>query len=82
MKPNIKSGKYRHYKTEKLYEVIAVALHTETNEEMIVYRALYDGEEFSSHQLWVRPKAMFLEEVIHQGIAVPRFKYIEDLSHD
>ena len=63
-------GKYRHYK-RKEYEVISVARHSETLEEMVVYRALY-----GSHDLWVRPLEMFLEEVEVDGKKVPRFQYL------
>lgn len=66
----VKKGLYRHYKN-KLYEVIDEALHSESMEEMVVYRALY-GE----YGLWVRPKKMFLEEVLYEGKHVPRFSYI------
>lgn len=64
-------GKYRHFKGN-LYEVIAVALNSETLEEMVVYKALY-GEE----KLWVRPKAMFEEYVEKDGIKIKRFEYID-----
>lgn len=64
-------GKYRHFKGN-LYEVIAVALNSETLEEMVVYKALY-GEE----KLWVRPKAMFEEYVEKDGIKTKRFEYID-----
>lgn len=67
-------GKYEHYKNKKFYEIIHLALHSETKEEMLVYRALYKTEEFDVNQIWVRPKSMFFEEVIHDGIKTPRFK--------
>ena len=63
-------GLYRHYKGKE-YEVIGVAKHSETEEELVVYRALY-GER----GLWVRPKAMFLESVQQGNQRVPRFAYI------
>ena len=66
----IKPGKYRHFKGN-LYEVIGVARHSETREEMVVYRALYG--EFS---LWVRPAAMWTETVDRDGYHGPRFQYI------
>lgn len=66
----IKPGKYRHFKGN-LYEVIGVALHSETQEEMVVYRALY-GE----YGLWVRPAAMWTETVDLDGYHGPRFQYI------
>jgi len=64
-------GKYEHYKG-KQYEVIGIARHSETKEELAVYRALY-----GNYDLWVRPLKMFLEEVEVDGKIVPRFKYIE-----
>ena len=66
----IKPGKYRHFKGN-LYEVIGVAWHSETQEEMVVYRALY-GE----YGLWVRPTAMWTETVDRDGYHGPRFQYI------
>lgn len=60
-------GRYRHFKGN-LYEVLGVARHSETGEEMVVYRALY-GEL----GLWVRPVSMFVETVEHDGRRVPRF---------
>ena len=66
----IKPGKYRHFKGN-LYEVIGVALHSETQEEMVVYHALY-GE----YGLWVRPAAMWTETVDLDGYHGPRFQYI------
>lgn len=61
-------GRYRHYKG-KDYEVLMCARHSETLEEMVVYRALY-GEQ----AVWVRPKAMFFEDVIlSDGSKRPRF---------
>lgn len=69
-------GKYQHYKGE-YYEIIGVARHSETLEELVVYRALYDGEEFGENALWVRPKKMFLEDVMVDGKKVPRFKFIK-----
>ena len=66
----IEIGKYQHFKGNE-YEVIGRAKHSETMEELVVYRALY-GE----HGLWVRPLKMFLEEVEVEGKKVPRFKYL------
>lgn len=63
-------GKYEHYKG-KQYEVIGIAKHSETLEEMVVYRALY-----RERGLWARPLEMFLEEVEVSGKKMPRFKYI------
>lgn len=60
-------GTYRHYKGN-LYEVVDVATHSETEEHLVVYRALY-GEG----GLWVRPLAMFTEMVEVDGVRVPRF---------
>jgi len=66
-----KLGKYRHFKG-KDYEVIGVAKHSETLEDLVVYRALY-----GNHELWVRPLKMFREEVEVAGKKMPRFEYIE-----
>lgn len=71
-------GTYQHYRTKKRYKVIGFALHSETHEEMVIYKALYSCEKFGHHQIWVRPKNMFLEQVMHDGCTVPRFKYIEE----
>ncbi len=68
----IKCGKYRHFKGGE-YEVLGVARHSETEEEMVVYRALYgDGG------LWVRPAAMWNETVERDGKTYQRFIYIEE----
>jgi hypothetical protein len=66
----MKLGIYEHYKGNR-YEVIGLAKHSETMEELVVYRALY-GE----HGLWVRPRAMFEEEIERDGVKVKRFKFI------
>ena len=66
----IKLGKYRHFKGME-YEVIGLAKHSETLEELVVYRALYgDGE------VWVRPMKMWNETVERDGKTVERFTYI------
>jgi hypothetical protein len=65
-------GVYRHYKG-LLYEVLGTARHSETLEPMTLYRALY-GER----GLWVRPAAMFGEEVVIDGARQPRFAWVSD----
>ncbi|MBU1102547.1 DUF1653 domain-containing protein [Patescibacteria group bacterium] len=65
----LKLGKYRHYKGNE-YEMIGIAKHSETLEELVVYRALY-----GDHNLWVRSLRMFTEEVEINGKKVPRFDY-------
>ncbi len=72
MTEKLQLGKYEHYKG-KQYEVVGVAKHSETLEELVVYRALY-GE----HDLWVRPLKMFLETVEIEGKKIPRFRFIEN----
>lgn len=72
----MKLGKYQHYKGN-LYEVIGFARHSETLEEMVVYKALYSSPEFGDEVLWVRPKKMFFENVIVDGLEIPRFKLVE-----
>ena len=71
----LKLDKYQHYKGN-FYELIGVARHSETLEEMVVYRALYESKDFGKNALWVRPKAMFLENVIIDEKEIPRFKFI------
>ena len=63
----LEPGRYRHFKGQP-YEVIGTARHSETQEEFVVYRALY-GEG----GLWVRPRAMWDEHVERDGYAGPRF---------
>ncbi len=70
-------GKYQHFRNQHYYEVIGIARHSETDEEMVVYRALYECEGLPLGQLWVRPKQMFLEQVEHEGRLVPRFRQCE-----
>ncbi len=73
----LKPGKYRHFKG-KDYELIGLARHSETLEEYVVYRALYESPDFGKDTLWIRPKAMFLERVKVAGEEVPRFEYLGD----
>ena len=73
---DVRKGRYQHYKG-KFYEVIGYARHSETMEELVVYRALYDSE-FGRNALWVRPKEMFLEKVEKEGRRVPRFRWVEE----
>ena len=68
----LKRGKYRHYKGNE-YEVIGVAKHSETLEELVFYRALY-----GDHGLWVRPLKMFIEMVEIDGKRMERFEYRGD----
>jgi len=72
---DLKLGKYCHYKNQ-FYEVIGLARHSETLEELVVYWALYDSEEFGKNALWVRPKKMFLEKVTVDGKEIPCFRYV------
>lgn len=69
----LKKGKYCHYKG-KFYEVIDIARHSETMEEVVVYRALYD--DFG---LWVRPLTMFLEDVEVEGNLRKRFEFVAEI---
>lgn len=66
----LKLGRYRHFKGKE-YELLGVARHSETLEDMVVYRALY-GEG----SLWVRPASMWSEAVGRDGYSGPRFLYI------
>ena len=68
----IRAGRYRHFKGKE-YEVVGIARHSETLEEMVVYRALY-GEG----GLWVRPAAMWNETVERDGVVYQRFIRIDE----
>ena len=65
-------GVYRHFKGN-YYELLGVARHSETLEELVVYRALY-----GTRGLWVRPLSMWNETVMKDGKPVPRFVRVED----
>ena len=69
-----KLGKYKHFKGKE-YEVIGLARHSETLEELVIYKALYDSKEFGINALWARPKTMFLEDVNIDDKKLPRFKF-------
>ena len=66
----LRPGIYKHYKGD-LYEVITTARHSETEEWMVVYKALY-GEEGT----WVRPYEMFAEKVEVDGVMISRFEFV------
>ena len=72
MEQKLKPGIYRHFKGGE-YELVGIAHHSETMEDMVVYRALYGEGE-----LWVRPRSMWEETVCRDGVEVPRFTYIGD----
>ncbi|MCF7202843.1 DUF1653 domain-containing protein [Pseudomonas oligotrophica] len=67
----VQPGRYRHYKGPE-YRVFAVARHSETEEWMVFYQALYGDQG-----LWVRPLSMFVESVEVDGKSVPRFALVE-----
>ncbi len=70
----IEKGIYRHTKSGKTYEVLGVALHTETNEQLVIYCPEYE----SAWELFARPYGMFSEEVTIDGKVVPRFEKVND----
>jgi hypothetical protein len=78
MKRIMQAGLYRHYKG-KFYTVIGVARHSETEEELVVYRT-----EYGDRGLWVRPRGMFEGEVEVGGERVKRFAKVEEggMSHE
>ncbi len=71
---DLKPGRYRHFKGKE-YEVVGVALDSESMRPMVVYRALYD-----EGGLWIRPLEMFTETIERDGIERPRFQLIEALQ--
>ena len=70
----MKRGIYRHYKG-KYYEVIDTVRHSETEELLVLYRALYGDEG-----LWVRPFTMFFEDVLLNGVTRKRFEYTGEIK--
>jgi hypothetical protein len=66
----VKPGRYRHYKGNE-YIVLGIARHSETEEELVVYR-----QDYGARGLWVRPLAMFLETIELDGQRVPRFEFV------
>ncbi|MFO0977157.1 MAG: DUF1653 domain-containing protein [Planctomycetaceae bacterium] len=69
---SIEPGRYQHYKG-KYYVVFGVAKHSETEEELVVYRT-----DYGDKSLWVRPLTMFTETVEVNGVKVPRFRRVEE----
>lgn len=68
----IKLGRYRHFKGNE-YEVIAIAKHSETLQDMVVYKCLY-----GDYGIWVRPLSMFEESITRDGKTFKRFEYIDE----
>ena len=68
----LKKGLYKHYKGN-IYEVMMIAQHSETEEWMVVYKALY-GEQ----GMWVRPYDMFVSKIEIEGVMVDRFAKVDD----
>ena len=71
--PSIQQGEYIHTKSGKHYEVLGVAMQTETQEPLVIYRPLYD----TKYEFFARPFAMFVENIELQGSSVPRFQKVE-----
>lgn len=70
-------GKYRHYKGNE-YEIIGIGAHTETEEKLVIYKALYEP-----YKIWLRPYDMFFETVTINDKEIPRFEKIDDHNeHD
>ena len=72
--PEMRPGRYRHSK-ENEYTVLGVARHSETLDELVVYR-----QEYGDRGLWVRPAAMFTETVVVDGREMPRCALIRSES--
>ena len=70
---SIEKGTYRHSKSGRLYEVLGVALQTETDESLVIYRPLYESE----YELFARPYAMFIEKVEINGEMKLRFEKVD-----
>ncbi len=75
----VKLGKYKHFKGG-LYEVIAIGKDCETLKDIVIYKALYEPEEFPMGQVWTRLLEDFVSQKDINGIKVARFKFIEPLK--
>ena len=73
MESDLKLGIYKHYKG-KFYQVICLAKHSETLEDVVVYKPLYESE----HKVWVRPLHMFQEVLQIDGELIPRFAFVSE----
>ena len=71
--PPLETGKYQHYKGD-FYDVIGVALHSETREPMVIYKPLYESPVL----YWSRPYAIFIDYAVVDGEQVPRFKKVNN----
>ncbi len=69
----IKLGRYQHFKRGGMYEVIGVAKHSETGDELVIYQDVND-----KNKIWARPLSMFMEEVEKGGKLVKRFKCLDE----
>jgi hypothetical protein len=76
----IQKGTYEHYKGKR-YEVLDVAFHTETQETLVIYKALYKGD-FPEGTLWARPLTMFKENVNVNGKSIPRFRFLNGENNE
>lgn len=72
--PTLPLGRYRHYKGGE-YEVIGVVRHSETLEPLVLYRPLYNDSGW-----WVRPFALFVEQIEIDGRMQPRFAAVGDMT--
>jgi len=75
MNDDMLKGTYRHYKGNQ-YELLEIGIHTETEEKMVIYKALY-----APYGIWVRPYSMFFESVVIEGVEQPRFSKVDDQQH-
>lgn len=73
-RPEIKLGRYKHYKGN-YYQVVDLVCHSETLEWLVLYKRLYDG---NGPELWVRPYVMFTGIVTIDGKDTPRFRYADE----
>lgn len=76
MLQNLSKGIYKHYKGN-FYQVIGVAKHSETLEELVVYKPIYNHDHAKPEQLWVRPLKMFTETININGTTVCRFEPVK-----
>jgi len=69
--------RYKHYKGD-FYEIVGIGRDSETLEEAVIYRGLYNSEKFGNNPVWVRPLREFIEEIEVGGKKIKRFELVKE----
>ena len=76
----VETGRWRHSKSAREYRVLGIAHHSENMEKLVVYQAEYHSTELGPRPLFVRPIAMWQEEIEIDGVKLPRFVQLPDAN--